>query len=155
MSSHPDTVNPPSIHQSVGYWVSLLSRTMEAEFSRRLAPHGLTRMSYAVLGAMVFDLKTTPSGIADFLGLDRGAVTRLLDKLEAQDLIFRERGEKDRRSISVEVTATGKTLAEQLQAHSLAVNDQFTAALKPNETETLVELVKAMLAKADARPESL
>ncbi|MGA9408948.1 MAG: hypothetical protein WBV78_00745, partial [Roseobacter sp.] len=34
---------------------------METEFGRRLAPHGLTRMSYAVLGAMVFDGKTTPS----------------------------------------------------------------------------------------------
>jgi DNA-binding MarR family transcriptional regulator len=155
MSSYPETVDTTSIHQSVGYWVGLLSRTMEAEFSRRLAPHGLTRMSYAVLGAMVFDAKTTPSGIADFLGLDRGAVTRLLDKLEAQDLILRERGEDDRRSVSIEVTAIGKKLARQLQAHSRAVNAQFTAVLGRDETERFIELVKLMLTQAETRPESL
>lgn len=144
-----------SIHQSVGYWAGQLSRTMEAEFSRRLAPHGLTRMSYAVLGAMVFDEKTTPSGIADFLGLDRGAVTRLLDKLEEQDLIRRDRDQSDRRSVSTRVTSNGETLANEMLAHSRAVNTMFTTALTPQQTDSFVEMVKAMLAHSDVRLESL
>ena len=151
----PSAETRSSIHQSVGYWAGMLSRTMEAEFSRRLAPSGITRMSYAVLGAMVFDDKTTPSGIADFLRVDRAAVTRLLDKLETQNLIARDKSTGDRRSISIRVTPEGNALAKELRAHSQAVNAQFTKVLKPEDAGRFVELVKAMLATTDARPESL
>ncbi len=144
-----------SIHQSVGYWASLLSRSMETEFSRRLAPHGLTRMSYATLGAIVFDKKTTPSAISDFLGLDRGAVTRLLDKLEAQSLIVRDRSKNDRRSVSLEVTPTGENLVRSMLAESRAVNAQFTEILKPEDVDKFLELAKAMLAHTHTRVNSL
>lgn len=144
-----------SIHQSLGYWVSLLSRSMEAEFSRRLAPHGLTRMSYAVLGAMVFDGKTTPKDIADFLSLDRGAVTRLLDKLEIQDLIRRDRDRNDRRSVSTRATSRGETLACEMQAHSRAVIDMFTSALTPEQAGAFIEMAKAMVAQTGSKLENL
>ena len=143
------------IHQSVGYWASLLARSMEAEFGHRLAPYGLTRMSYAVLGAMVFDGKSTPSGIADFLRVDRGAVTRFLNRLEAKKLIERERGTGDRRSVAIIVKPEGEALAKELQAHSRAVNARFTADLGPEGAGKFVDLVKAMLAHADTRPDSL
>ena len=142
-----------SIHESIGYWAGLLSRSMEAEFSQRLAPHGLTRMSYAVLGAMVFDDKTTPSGIAAFLSVDRAAVTRLLDGLEARQLIARDRGGGDKRSISIRVMPQGEILARQMQQHSHAVNQRFTEALAPEDAKRFVCLVKAMLANSGARPE--
>jgi DNA-binding MarR family transcriptional regulator len=144
-----------SIHQSVGYWASLLARSMEAEFGRRLAPFGLTRMSYAVLGAIAFDGKSTPTSIADFLGLDRATVTRLLDRLEARNLIERDRSLSDRRSVSIIVKPEGEALAKELQAHSRAVNAQFTADLKTGDVESFVELVKAMLAQTEEPLESL
>ena len=153
--STPKTETAPSIHQSVGYWVALLSRSMEAEFSRRLAPHGLTRMSYAVLGAMVFDDKTTPSEIAEFLGVDRAAVTRLLDKLEAQNLISRSKSADDRRSISINPTQQGTKTATQIQKQSRAVNAQFSEALGAKGQERFIEMVKIMLAQADSQPASL
>lgn len=144
-----------SIQQSLGYWTSLLSRTMEAEFNHRLAPLGLTRMSCAVLAAMVFDGKTSPSGIADFMGLDRGAVTRLLDKLEAQGLITRDRGKSDRRSVSTTVTPRGEAVAIETKAHSRAVNAMFTEALTPDQADAFVEMARAMLAHSENRPETL
>lgn len=144
-----------SIHKSLGYWVSLLSRSMEAEFSRHLAPHGLTRMSYAVLGSMVFDGHATPSGIADAIGVDRAAVTRLLDKLEAQALIARDRDKGDRRSIVLKVLPRGKALANEMQECSRSVNAHFTKALTREESDRFVELAKAMLQNSEVRPTRL
>ena len=148
---------PPtaSIHTSVGYWAGLLARSMEAEFNRRLAPYGLTRMSYAVLGAMVFDTKSTPSDVADFLGLDRAAASRLLDKLEAQGLIRRDRDQGDRRAVTIRATSLGETLAHEMQAHSRAVNATFTADLTPEQTDAFIRTVKAMLANVDLHLQSL
>jgi DNA-binding MarR family transcriptional regulator len=154
-SMTPSADTETSIHQSVGYWATLLSRSMEAEFSRRLAPNGLTRMSYAVLGAIVFDGQTAPSGIAEFLGVDRAAVTRLLDKLEGQGLIWRDKSMADRRSFSIKATARGRKLAMEMQAHSRAVNAQFSKALSPADQEKFIETIRVMLANSDTLPESL
>lgn len=143
------------VHQSVGYWASLLSRSMEAEFSRHLAPYGLTRMSYAVLASMVFDDRLTPSGIADALGVDRAAVTRLLDKLEAQKLIARDRDAGDRRSVLLRGLPRGEALANEMREHSRSVNAHFTKALTRDETERFVELARTMLRSTGVRPASL
>jgi MarR family transcriptional regulator for hemolysin len=155
MSNPAEASSKTSIHKSVGYWAGLLSRSMEAEFNRRLAPHGLTRMSYAVLGAMVFDGCTKPSEVADFLHVDRGAVTRLMDKLAEQDLIERSTGTSDRRSVSITVKPEGVALAKELKGHSRAVNELFTANLKSGESDRFIDLVKTMLANSEVSPKSL
>lgn len=155
MSNLVKTPRKTSIHKSVGYWASLLARSMEAEFSRRLAPHGLTRMSFAVLGAMVFDKQSTPSDVADLLCLDRGAASRLLDKLEAQGLIRRDKDQDDRRAVTISATSRGETLAHEMQAHSRAVNATFTADLTPEQTDAFIKTVKAMLANVDLHLQSL
>lgn len=155
MRNKSNNSEAPSIHHSVGYWTSLLARTMEAEFNRRLSDYGLTRSSYAVLGSMHFDCKTTPSELAGFLGLDNAAVTRLLDKLEAQDLIERSRPESDRRSVSLLVKPKGKALAAALLPESRAVNAHFTAGLNPEDVEQYVETVKKMLANGEPGVETL
>lgn len=128
---------------------------MEAEFNERLAGHGMTRVAYAVLGAIHFDRKTTPSDLADFLGLDRGAVTRLLDKLEGQNLIARSRTDADRRVVSLLVTPKGEVLAAELRQQSQAVNAQFTTGLKPQEISEYIEIVKKMAENVRVNIETL
>lgn len=135
-----------SIHHSLGYWTSLMARTMEADLNKRLSGHGITRVAWAVLGAIHFDGKKTPSELAAFLRIDRAAVTRLLDKLESQELIARNRTGSDRRSVSLLVTPKGKTLSSTIAQESSAVNAQFTTGLSPENIEHYIETVKKMLA---------
>lgn len=144
-----------SIHHSVGYWTSLVARTMEAEFNRRISNSGMTRVAYAVLGAIHFDRKTTPSDLSEFLGLDKAAVTRLLDKLEVQGLIVRRRAGKDRRSVSLLVTPKGEGLATDLLRESQAVNVHFTTGLKTEDVEQYVETVKKILKNGNADVDTL
>ncbi len=155
MSMTEEITAPASIHHSVGYWAGLLARSMESEFNRRLAAYGVTRMSYAVLGAMVFDGKSTPSSIADFLGVDRGATTRLIDKLEGRGLLARVQDLDDGRRISITVTPEGETLAKEMRKHSRAVNANFTAKLDSEEVETFIALVQTMLSSANVKPNTL
>lgn len=112
-------------------------------------------VAYAVLGGIQFDRKTTPSDLAAFLGLDRAAVTRLLDNLEAQHLIARDRTGTDRRSVSLLVTPKGKALAAELAQESQAINAHFTAGLKPQDIERYVETVKKMLENGKTDLEAL
>ena len=121
---------------------------MEADFNRRLSGYGITRVAGAVLGAIHFDEKKTPSELAVFLSIDRAAVTRLLDKLEAQELIARNRTGGDRRSVSLLVTPKGKKLSATIAQDSKAVNAQFTTGLSSKDMEQYIETIKKMLANS-------
>lgn len=145
-AANPET---ETIHQSLGFWSSLLARTMEAEFNRRLAGSEVTRVAWAVLGAITYDNITTPSDLADFLRLDRAAVTRLLDKLETQGLIIRQRNSQDRRAISLQVTARGRSLAAELLQVSRDVNAHFTNGLSPQEATQYIQIVTKMMANGN------
>jgi len=135
-----------SIHQSLGYWTSLAARAMEAEFNKRLARFGITRVSWAVLGAIHYDKKSTPSELAEFLSIDRAAITRLLEKLETQNLINRRRIGEDRRSVSLRLTPKGKALSVELARESETVNAQFAAGLTPEDVDQYIVTVRKMLA---------
>ena len=53
-----------------------------------------------------------PSQIAKHVMVNSSTVTGIIDRLEKKDLVKRQRISKDRRVITVELTKTGKTLAE-------------------------------------------
>ncbi len=148
MNDKPAQRTTQSIHHSLGYWTTLIARTMEADFNKRLSTYGITRVAGAVLGAIHFDKKKTPSELAAFLSIDRAAVTRLLDKLEVQELIARNRTGCDRRSVSLLVTPKGKTLSAKIAQESKAVNAQFATDLSPEDVEQYIETVKKMLANS-------
>lgn len=134
-----------SIHQSLGYWTSLAARAMEAEFNKRLARFGITRVAWAVLGAIHYDERSTPSELAEFLSIDRAAITRLLDKLETQELITRLRTGEDRRSVSIRLTPKGEALSVEIAPESEIVNAQFVAGLTSDEVEQYIVTVRKML----------
>lgn len=149
MKRENEDIESGAIHQSLGYWSSLLARSMEAEFNKRLSGYEVTRVSWAVLGAIAYDGKTTPSELAEFLKIDRAAVTRLLDKLDTQGLVARSRQDNDRRSVTLQVTPKGKALSAELLQLSKSVNEQFATDLSPEDAEQYIATVRKMLANGD------
>lgn len=144
-----------SIQTSAGYWVSRLARAMESDFEKRLSGYNVTRASWAVLSAIFHEAKTTPADIATFIGVDRAAVTRLLDRLETLDLIARDRDRTDRRSVNLSVTQKGKRLAAQLAAESRATNDKFCSGLTSAEIDRFVATTRKALSNDDAPQDDL
>lgn len=141
-----------SLQSSTGYWVTRLARTIEADLERRLAVHEVTRASWAVLSAMLHHGKMTPAELATFIGIDRAAITRHLDRIEKQGLIVRDRSSADRRSINVRLTAKGERLVPKIAADSKATNDKFTAGLTQSESNSIQAIIQKMLSNSDVAP---
>lgn len=81
-----------------------------AEFaSRDLArTTGLTPSQLIVLQIVAREGEPGAGAIAEAARLSQATVTALLDKLEARDLVIRNRGSQDRRRVSVELTEEGR-----------------------------------------------
>jgi len=55
-----------------------------------------------------------PSELAKAVSLSQATITGIIDRLQAQDLVTRERSDQDRRRVIVELTAEGRRLVDSL-----------------------------------------
>lgn len=147
----PETQPRYSIRSSFGYWVTLLARSMEADFEDRLAVYGMTRASWTVLNAIAVHEKKTTTELAEFIGIDPAAVTRHLDRIVKQGLVSRRRSAKDRRSVNLKVTAEGAELVPRIAEESMATNEKFLAGIEQSESDAMQTTIRKMLSNSDVK----
>lgn len=77
-----------------------------------LAPLGLTYPQYLVLTILWGDDRLTVGAISEKLHLESSTVTPLIKRLEAQELVTRERDTKDERKVRVMLTGKGAAMQQ-------------------------------------------
>ena len=117
----------------------LLQRT----FARLVEPHGISLQQYNVLrilrGAGKQGMPTLD--IADRMIEKAPGITRLLDKLEAKQLVRRERCPEDRRQVLCWITGPGLRLLSELQKPMAAAGQK---AMEPVTTDSLRALIRQL-----------
>ncbi|WP_075216903.1 MarR family winged helix-turn-helix transcriptional regulator [Mongoliimonas terrestris] len=81
--------------------------------------------------------------IARIVGLTHSAAVRLVDRLEKDWLVRRQR--RVGREVMVEITARGRRRAQQLQETRMAAVDSYLGALSPEELGLLDQMVTRMI----------
>lgn len=71
-------------------------------------------------------------------------ITRLLDRLEKQQLIERNRSQTDRRVVTTRITASGLHLLEELDSPLRQQSLAMFAKLTPAQLQTLIESLEAI-----------
>ncbi|MBP1994810.1 MarR family winged helix-turn-helix transcriptional regulator [Paenibacillus eucommiae] len=84
-----------------------LTKELRMQMETGLAPT-LTEGQLHVLELLIAGERMKPSDLIEFLTTTPAAITTLLDRMEKNELIARERDEKDRRVVWVNVTNKGK-----------------------------------------------
>ena len=117
---------------------------LDSELERE---HGLPLSSYEVL--MVLgdsdDGRARMGEIADELLLSRSGLTRLVDRLERQGLVKRERCEDDARGFFATITSEGRKKLEAARpAHLDGVRDHFFSALTDRDLAALARAWKRL-----------
>ena len=80
----------------------------------------------------------TPGQVAEQAGLTTGAVTAVLDRLEAADYVRRVRDPHDRRRIWIELTDTLLGLMAPLYEHYIYLNQAIMKRFSPEQVATIV-----------------
>jgi DNA-binding MarR family transcriptional regulator len=108
-----------------------------------VSAHGLPLTSYEVL----LHLADSPDGrlrmseLADSVLLSRSGLTRLVDRLERQDLLRRESCPSDRRGAYAVITQRGRELFDRARStHLDGVRRRFLDHLSEDELRSLGEL---------------
>src|SRR5450830_887548 len=93
----------------VGYLIRRVMLAVAHEIERQLGPCDLTNAQWVPLFKLFLGKASTVAELARECHLDAGAMTRLLDRLEAKGLCQRVRSLEDRRVVHIELTEIGRT----------------------------------------------
>ncbi len=131
-----------TLEEHTGYWLRYVSNHVSHAFSRKVATQSVTVAEWVLLREM-FDAGTAnPSQLAESVGLTRGAVSKLVDRLSRKKLAVVSTSEGDRRYQTVELTAAGKRLVPVLAQLADENDREFFGHLKPEERTKLVNLLQ-------------
>ena len=120
------------------------ARTLHGRLERRLLAHELTENQFGVLEILMHLGPGTPSELSRKQFTSCGNVTLLLDNLERDGLVRRERSPDDRRSVVVHLTRAGRELATRALAVEVAELTREFATLTGEEQTTLGALCKKL-----------
>lgn len=124
-------------------------------FGKLFREFGITSSQYNVLRILRGEGKPMPClEIGDRLVQVVPAITGLLERLEAQELIRRERCTQDRRVVYVELTSKGADLLTRMDGPVTELHQTLLGHLLPAELKELSRLLEKARASLDASDRS-
>lgn len=145
---------PPSTPVSdltahLGFWLRTVSNHVSHAFAVKLDAKGVTVAEWVVMRAMYDQSPIPPSSLADQIGMTRGAITKLADRLIAKLLIVRVPSPDDGRAQTLALTTKGKKLVPELARIADQNDREFFNCLSHAERESLEGLLKRMVAHGE------
>ena len=130
---------------SVGALIGRARKALVREFDREIAPLGLTTVQALVLILLADGVTVTAAGLCRELSHDAGALTRLVDKLEAGGLVRRVRRERDRRATDLELTREGRRVHAEVKRVQVEVLNRMLRGFSRAEARMLESLLKRLI----------
>lgn len=141
----PKTFEPSS---SVGYLVNRVRTALFNALDQALAPLEVTSAQYIIMAQLVYGMADSPSQLCQSISYDPGAMTRMIDRLEAKGLIRRIRHPQDRRAQTLELTDEGKAVFPKMRIRVIDVLNRFLNGFSKTEARQLEGLLQRVLANA-------
>ena len=139
-----------ALESHLGYWLRFVSNQVSHAFARRLAAAEVTVAEWVVLREL-YDSELAPSALADRLGMTRGAISKLADRLIAKDMIVRRASVADRRFQSLTLTRQGRAITPKLAALADENDAEFFADLDIETRDRIAAAMKAIVRRKNLR----
>ncbi len=127
-------------------WIALAR--CYATFSRsvtcRVSEYGVTAPQFGILEALLHLGPLSLGELADKLLVTGGNVTYVMNRLEEQGLVYRDRSAPDWRIVQAKLTPEGRRIISDAFPQHASFIGELTAELDPEEQETLRVLLKKL-----------
>ena len=138
------------LEQHLGYWLRYVSNHVSHAFALKVAARGVTVAEWVVLREL-YDGESAPSAVADRLGMTRGAISKLADRLIAKGFILRRASAGDRRFQTLALTRQGRALTPKLAALADQNDEEFFAPLDRATREAIETAMKEIVRRMGLR----
>ena len=136
--------------ESIGWAMRRIVTALGQAIERRLGQGGPTSPQWLPLYKLHLGEASTVAELARACQLDTGAMTRLLDRLEAKGLCRRRRSTTDRRVVNVELTDQGRVSALAIPHVLAQVQNDHLAGFSTAEWQQLQDFLRRIMDNAQA-----
>ncbi|WP_217429813.1 MarR family winged helix-turn-helix transcriptional regulator [Sphingomonas bacterium] len=121
-----------------------MSNAVSQDFARRLEREGVTVAEWAFLRSLYGVGPIAPSVLAETMGMTKGAISKLADRLLAKELIERADNPDDKRAHTLSLTEAGRDKVPVLAAIADAIETDYFSVLAPGERDALRRILSIL-----------
>lgn len=129
------TSNDKTLRQILNYQLRRSSVQAMVLVKHKLNKYGLRRSTFAALSVIVDNPGMRQSQLADILFIDRPNIVKIIDTLEAADLVKRNPVQEDRRVHALKPTQLGMALCAEVTKALVEVDEILLKGLTHKEIE--------------------
>jgi len=128
-----------NLERNFGFLVNDVARLLRTTFDRRVRALGLTRSQWWVLTHLFRQDGITQSDLAEILDIEKATLGRLLDRMEAKDLVRRQTDDNDRRAKRVYLTAEVEPSVQRMRTIAAEMRRDALFGLSRSDREQFVD----------------
>jgi DNA-binding MarR family transcriptional regulator len=132
------------LESHLGYWLRRVSNTVSGEFARSLYARQASVAEWVLLRHLYERERATPGELAEALTMTRGAISKIIDKLQAKGWIRSKVNPEDNRGQLLSLTPVGRRNLPELAEIADQNDEQFFACLDADERAALKTLLSKL-----------
>lgn len=136
---------PPRMKDQLAYMIASLNRQLESELEDRLRPGGVPIEQYRILEVLNASEPVAMGEIAQQSLIEAPTLTKIVDKMVAEGLVYRAPDPGDRRRVLILTAPAGKTLFKRLRGVSTAQEQRIVDLLEGEKAAALRSLLKELI----------
>ena len=129
----------------LGYWLRIVSNAVSQGFARKVEAQGVTVAEWVFLRVLYDVDHIAPSLLAQRLGMTKGAISKLADRLVDKGLVTRGSNPDDGRGQSLVLKSEGRKVVPRLAALADENDAAFFGALSKAECQQLMRLLRKLV----------
>jgi DNA-binding MarR family transcriptional regulator len=139
------------LQDHLGYWLRYVSNQVSQAFARKVLARDVTVAEWVMLRVLFQHEALAPSALAERLGMTRGAISKLSDRLVSKALVTRTADERDRRYQELAITATGRALVPELAALADQNDAEFFGHLTAADRAAMTRIMQDIIRRHGVR----
>ncbi len=142
---------PSDLEAHLGYWLRTVSNAVSYSFAGKVGQAGVTVAEWVFLRVLYDTGRIAPSLLAERIGMTRGAISKLADRLIDKKLVQRRADPGDRRAHTLALTRSGRALVPKLAVLADRNDAAFFGVLTAGERDQLERLLRKIVSVHELR----
>jgi DNA-binding MarR family transcriptional regulator len=136
----------------LGYWLQLVGNAVSRALSVETGEFGVSASEWILLRELSGLGRASPSALAHSLGITKGTVSKLIDRLKELDVVSVAVSRTDGREREVSLGALGRAMLPTLVQAAQENDERFFGHIAADERERIVAALKLVASRHALRP---
>lgn len=133
------------LESHLGFWLRFVSNHVSGSFARLMEQNGVSVSEWVALRQLYDAGEASAAQLMDALGMTKGAVSKIVTRLEQKGLAYREGSAADGRAQVIVLTRSGSALVPKLAALADQNDELFFSALNGQQRRALMQMMQQLV----------